>query len=183
MLHCSIGPGSRVFYFTTVTWMMWHWLVSGLAAGATLILYDGSPMRYRSSETTSEPTELAVPRLIDELQIEHFGTSAKYLSILEQKNVLPREHGCKMSTLKAIYNTASPLAPSTFRYVYQAFGPDINLGSITGVSLSRTTATRANFTRRLGHRHHLPFRRSLPTHARTRRRSTSPWTRHGHQGL
>jgi len=133
MLHCSIGPGSRVFYFTTVTWMMWHWLVSGLAAGATLILYDGSPMRYRTTEGSSESTDLAVPRLIDELQIEHFGTSAKYLSILEQKGVMPRESGCSSSTLHAIYNTASPLAPSTFSYVYKAFGPDINLGSITGV--------------------------------------------------
>lgn len=115
--------------------MMWHWLVSGLAAGATLILYDGSPMRYRTSETTSESDDLAIPRLIDELQIEHFGTSAKYLSILEQKNVMPHEKGISMKTLKAIYNTASPLAPSTFRYVYKAFGPDINLASITGVSL------------------------------------------------
>lgn len=141
MLHSSISPGSRLFYFTTVTWMMWHWLVSGLASGATLILYDGSPMRYRTSsssyEMTSEPDDLAIPRLIDELRIEHFGTSAKYLSILEQKNIMPREKGCSLKSLKAIYNTASPLAPSTFRYVYKAFGPDINLASITGVSLRR----------------------------------------------
>lgn len=112
--------------------MMWHWLVSGLAAGATLILYDGSPMVYRG-----KPDELAVPRLIDELEIGHFGTSAKYLSILEQKGIMPRDSGCSLRTLRAIYNTASPLAPSTFRYVYQAFGPRINLGSITGVRISK----------------------------------------------
>lgn len=107
--------------------MMWHWLISGLASGATLILYDGSPMRYRS-----QADDLAIPRLIDELKIVHFGTSAKYLSILEQKSLFPRDAGCTLSSLRAVYNTASPLAPSTFRYVYKAFGPDINLGSITG---------------------------------------------------
>ena len=128
LLHCSITPGSRLFYFTTCTWMMWHWLVSGLASGATLILYDGSPFRPLSSSGSGD---LAMPALIDSLQITHFGTSAKYLSILEQKNLLPKER-YPMHSLQAIYSTGSPLAPSTFEYVYRAFGPDINLGSITG---------------------------------------------------
>ena len=75
--------------------------------------------------------ELAMPRLIEELGITHFGTSAKYLSVLEQKNVMPKEK-LSLNTLKAIYSTGSPLAPSTFEYVYQAFGPNISLGSITG---------------------------------------------------
>lgn len=127
-IQSSIRPGDRLFYFTTCTWMMWHWLVSGLASGATLILYDGSP--FRSS--TSGAGDLAMPRLIDELQITHFGTSAKYLSVLEQKSIIPSDHGMKLDSLKAIYSTGSPLAPSTFHYVYRAFGPSINLASITG---------------------------------------------------
>jgi acetoacetyl-CoA synthetase len=126
ILHCDIRPGDRVFYFTTTTWMMWHWLVSALASGATIILYDGSPFHPYG--------ELSMPLLIQDLKITHFGTSAKYLSILEQKGVRPLEGSNKvdLSSLKAIYSTGSPLAPSTFSYVYSAFPPTINLGSITG---------------------------------------------------
>ena len=127
-IQCDISPGDRLFYFTTCTWMMWHWLVSGLATGATLVVYDGSPFRPLDAEGKGE---LAMPRLIDELGITHFGTSAKYLSILEQKEVMANRL-VNLRTLRAIYSTGSPLAPSTFEYVYRAFGPDINLGSITG---------------------------------------------------
>ena len=109
---------------------MWHWLVSGLASGATLVLYDGSPFRYVSAGE-SVADDLAMPRLIDELEITQFGTSAKYLSVLEQKSAMPKDHGITLKTLKAVYSTGSPLAPSTFEYVYKAFG-SINLGSITG---------------------------------------------------
>ncbi|CBX96582.1 hypothetical protein IAQ61_005555 [Plenodomus lingam] len=134
ILHCSIQPGSRLFYFTTCTWMMWHWLVSGLASGATLVLYDGSPFRYvdETDPSTSVADDLAMHRLIDEFQITHFGTSAKYLSILEQKSVNPKAAGLRLDKLEAIYSTGSPLAPSTFSYVYSAFPNTINLGSITG---------------------------------------------------
>ena len=127
-IQCDIQPGDRLFYFTTCTWMMWHWLVSGLASGSTIILYDGSPFRPLQA---SGQGEMAMPHLIEELGITHFGTSAKYLSVLEQKNILPKE-SLPMHSLKAIYSTGSPLAPSTFVYVYRAFGPDIHLGSITG---------------------------------------------------
>lgn len=147
ILHCDIRPGDRLSYFTTCTWMMWHWLVSGLASGATLVLYDGSPFRYLApsssnaitADTMSPATppvapldDLAMPRLIDELGITHFGTSAKYLSLLEQKSLLPVTIGLHLSSLRAIYSTGSPLAPSTFTYVYTAFPSSINLGSITG---------------------------------------------------
>ena len=134
MIHCSITPGSRLFYFTTCTWMMWHWLVSGLASGATLVLYDGSPFRYvdSSNPSTSVPDDLAMHRLIDEFGITHFGTSAKYLSILEKKSVDPAAAGLALDKLEPIYSTGSPLAPSTFSYVYSAFPSSINLGSITG---------------------------------------------------
>lgn len=133
ILQSDILPGDRLFYFTTCTWMMWHWLVSGLASGATLILYDGSPFQYLSNGTSAKD-DLAMPKLISELGITQFGTSAKYLSVLEQKNIFPLQdpHNLSLKTLKAIYSTGSPLAPSTFKYVYKAFGPDINLGSITG---------------------------------------------------
>ena len=127
-IQCDVSPGDRLFYFTTCTWMMWHWLVSGLATGATLVVYDGSPFRPLDAEGKGE---LAMPRLIDELVITHFGTSAKYLSILEQKEVMANKL-VNLRALRAIYSTGSPLAPSTFEYVYRAFGPDINLGSITG---------------------------------------------------
>lgn len=166
-LQCDVRPGDRLFYFTTCTWMMWHWLVSGLATGATLVLYDGSPFRplevngigdlvsnSRSHITLTSPVSRALelcfrslpypdeemltpkfgqamPRLIEELQITHFGTSAKYLSMLEQKMVLPKG-SVSLKSLKSIFSTGSPLAPSTFEYVYRAFGPDINLASISG---------------------------------------------------
>jgi acetoacetyl-CoA synthetase len=133
LLHCSMTPQSRMLYFTTVTWMMWHWLVSALASGSTIILYDGSPFRYRSDTdpSGSVPDYIAMPRLVEELGITHFGTSAKYLSVLEQKHLLPRDK-VNLQTLEAIYSTGSPLAPSTFSWIYRAFPSSINLGSITG---------------------------------------------------
>lgn len=133
LLHCEIRPGDRLFYFTTTTWMMWHWLVSGLASGATIVLYDGSP--FRPFDVEGANGEMAMPRLIEELQITHFGTSAKYLSMLEQAALNPSKHQHRpvsLKTLKAIFSTGSPLAPSTFEYIYSSIHPDIMLGSITG---------------------------------------------------
>ncbi|CEN62804.1 Putative Acetoacetyl-CoA synthase [Aspergillus calidoustus] len=133
VLHCDIRAGDRLFYFTTITWMMWHWLVSGLASGATIVLYDGSP--FRPLDLEGGNGEMAMPRLIDELKITHFGTSAKYLSMLEQAALNPRKHPHRpvtLQTLKAIFSTGSPLAPSTFEYVYSSIHSDIMLGSITG---------------------------------------------------
>ena len=142
-IQADIRPGDRLFYYTTCTWMMWHWLISGLATGATLVLYDGSPFYYSypedaSPESSLEPVstqlsnakrnDIAMPLLIASLGITHFGTSAKYLTLLEQKNpILP-----PLPSLKAIYSTASPLPPSTFRYVYKAFPSKVHLASITG---------------------------------------------------
>ncbi|KAJ5091622.1 AMP-dependent synthetase/ligase [Penicillium alfredii] len=133
LFHCDIRPGDRLFYFTTATWMMWHWLVSGLASGATIVLYDGSP--FRPFDVEGGKGEMAMPRLIDELQITHFGTSAKYLSMLEQAALNPRKHPHRpvtLKTLRAIFSTGSPLAPSTFEYIYSYIHHDIMLGSITG---------------------------------------------------
>lgn len=103
---------------------MWHWLVSGLASSATVVLYDGSPFKPHG--------DLTMPKLIQDLHITQFGTSAKYISILEQNGAAPLKAGLDLSSLRAIYSTGSPLAPSTFRYVYEAFPRSVNLGSITG---------------------------------------------------
>lgn len=132
-LHCDMGPGDRLLYFTTTTWMMWHWLVSALASGAGIVLYDGSPFRPLDSEDGKG--DMAMPRLIDELHVTHFGTSAKYLSVLEQSQLNPTRHPSRpvtLRTLKAIFSTGAPLATSTFDYVYSSISPDILLGSITG---------------------------------------------------
>lgn len=133
VLHCDIRPGDRLFYFTTTSWMMWHWLVSGLASGASIVVYDGSPFRPLDHE--GGKGEMAMARLIEELQITQFGTSAKYLSLIEQACLDPRHHPHRpvsLKTLRSIFSTAAPLAPSTFEYVYSTFHPDVLLGSITG---------------------------------------------------
>jgi acetoacetyl-CoA synthetase len=130
MLQSDIRPGDRLCYVTTCMWMMWHWLVSGLASGATVILYNGSPF-YHVSDGVSVMDYLAMPKLIDELDINQFGASATYYSMLERRRIVPKERGLSFKSLKAIYSTGSPLAPSTFRYIYKAFG-QVNLGSISG---------------------------------------------------
>lgn len=126
-IQSDVRPGDVVFYFTTCTWMMWHWLVSGLASGATIVLYDGSPFQPHK--------EMSMPLLIDELSVNHFGTSAKYLSVLEQASTVPataQPKSATLSSLKSVFSTGSPLAPSTFEYVYKSLKSDIMLGSITG---------------------------------------------------
>ncbi|KAJ0419483.1 acetoacetate-CoA ligase [Aspergillus carlsbadensis] len=131
VIQSDIRSGDRLCFITTCMWMMWHWLVSGLSSGITVVLFNGSPFHYRSADGKSVRDNLAMPKLIDELKITQFGTSAKYLSILEQNDVLPRQCDLTLKTLKAVYSTGSPLAPSTFRYVYRAFG-GVSLGSISG---------------------------------------------------
>lgn len=124
-LHCSITASSRMLYYTTTSWMMWHWSVSALAVGASLVMYSGSPFQPHGY--------LSLPRLLSSLGVTHFGTSAAYLVTLESNNVRPiHEPDLDLSRLEAIYSTASPLPPSTFQFVYEAFPQTINLGSITG---------------------------------------------------
>jgi acetoacetyl-CoA synthetase len=133
VLHSDIKPGDRLLYYTTTTWMMWHWLVSALASGATVVVYDGSP--FRPFDVEGGKGEMAMARLIEELGITHFGTSAKYLSMIEQAALNPRKHSnrpVQLEKLRAIFSTAAPLAPSTFEYIYSSFHPDVMLGSITG---------------------------------------------------
>ena len=124
VLHCSLGPGSRMLYYTTTSWMMWHWSVSALACGTELVLYSGSPFRPHG--------HLSLPRLLASLKVTHFGTSAAYLTALETHSIRPAE-SLDLSRLQAVYSTASPLPPSTFCFVYDgAFPAHVNLASITG---------------------------------------------------
>lgn len=125
MLHCSMDTSTRMLYYTTTSWMMWHWSVGALAVGATVILYSGSPFRPHG--------HISLPRLLSELKVTHFGTSAAYLTALEANNVRPvTDASLDLSNLQAIYSTASPLPPSTFKFVYSAFPVHVNLASITG---------------------------------------------------
>jgi acetoacetyl-CoA synthetase len=121
-LHADVSAGDRLFYFTTLGWMMWNWLVSGLAQGATLLLYDGSPFHPSGNI------------LWDYAQAErctHFGTSAKYIDALKKAELAPaKTHD--LSTLRAMLSTGSPLVPEAFDYVYQAIKGDLHLASISG---------------------------------------------------
>jgi acetoacetyl-CoA synthetase len=122
VLHCDIGPADRLFYFTTCGWMMWNWLVSGLASGATIVLFDGSPF-YDDGRVLWEMAERE--------KVSVFGTSAKYLSALEKAGVRPIDQ-FNTAAIRAVLSTGSPLAPASFDYVYDAIGKDLQLASIAG---------------------------------------------------
>jgi acetoacetyl-CoA synthetase len=121
-LHGDVRPGDRVFYFTTCGWMMWNWLVSSLAAGATLLLYDGSPFMGRGNI------------LFDYAAAEemtHFGTSAKFIDALAKVKAEPKKTH-RLPKLRVMFSTGSPLAPEGFDYVYAKVKRDICLSSISG---------------------------------------------------
>ncbi|MFM5465838.1 acetoacetate--CoA ligase [Aeromonas simiae] len=121
-LHCDIKPGERVFYFTTCGWMMWHWLVSALASGATLVLYDGSPFHGDGKVLWD---------LARDEQVALFGTSAKYLDALHKQGYAPiKTHS--LPQLRLICSTGSVLSPEGFDYVYQQIKADVQLASISG---------------------------------------------------
>ncbi|MGY5729937.1 acetoacetate--CoA ligase [Vibrio chemaguriensis] len=121
-LHCDIKSQDKVFYYTTCGWMMWNWHVSALASGATLVIYDGSPVY---------PDHSVLWRLVDEHSVSLFGTSAKYLEALEHANCSPKlEHDLK--SLKTLCSTGSVLYPEQFNYVYQHIKQDLHLDSIAG---------------------------------------------------
>ena len=121
-LHCDLKRDDTLFYFTTCGWMMWNWLVSGLACGATLVLFDGSPF-YPAAESLWD--------MADEEKISVFGTSAKYIAALEKSGRKPRETH-KLDALRAVLSTGSPLAHEGFRYVYRDIKADVCLSSISG---------------------------------------------------
>jgi acetoacetyl-CoA synthetase len=122
VLNTDTRSDDRLFYFSTCGWMMWNWLVSGLAAGATLLLYDGSPFH---------PSERALFDFAEEEAMTIFGTSAKYIDAVKKTGWRPREtHG--LGTLRTMLSTGSPLAAESFDFVHDAIKPDMHLASISG---------------------------------------------------
>ena len=120
-LQTNISSGDRVFYFTTCSWMMWNWLVSALGTGASVMLYDGSP---------TYPDNTVLWQFADEEQFSHFGTSAKYIETLMKNDVNPSAI-FKLSNLKVICSTGSPLSAECYDYIYNNVGY-VHLASISG---------------------------------------------------
>ena len=122
LLHGDVKAGDRLFYFTTCGWMMWNWLASGLAAKATLLLYDGSPFIDRGR---------ILWELADAEKMTHFGTSAHYIEAQKKIALVPLKD-FKLASVRTMFSTGSPLAPESFDYVYQCVKHDICLSSISG---------------------------------------------------
>jgi acetoacetyl-CoA synthetase len=121
-LHCDVKAGDRVFYFTTCGWMMWNWLVSALASKATIVLYDGNPMH---------PAPDALFDLADRHDLTLLGVSAKLIDGLAKAGMRPRDTH-RLSSLRTICSTGSPLSAEGFAYIYDAVKPDVHLASISG---------------------------------------------------
>ena len=122
VLHVNLRRSDRLCYFTTCGWMMWNWMVSGLAAGVTLVLYDGSPFH---------PGPDAMFDLVDEAQVTVFGTGAKAIAAWEKAGLVPRQSH-QLNSLVTLLSTGSPLAPSSFEYVYRDIKQNLLLSSIAG---------------------------------------------------
>lgn len=121
-LHCDIRSGDRVMYFTTTGWMMWNWLVSVLATGATAVLYDGSP---------SYPTMNRLFDLVDQEKLTLLGTSAKFIDSARKSEIDPK-NSHSLKSLRTICSTGSPLAQEGFGWVYEKVSDDVHLASISG---------------------------------------------------
>jgi acetoacetyl-CoA synthetase len=121
-LHCDVRPGDRVLYFTTTGWMMWNWLASVLASGATPVLYDGNP---------AHPGPEALFDLVDRERLTLLGVSAKFLDSVRKAGLRPRRSH-RLDTLRTICSTGSPLSPDGFAFVYESIKVDVHLASISG---------------------------------------------------
>ncbi len=122
-LQCDIQTGrDRLFWFTTCGWMMWNWLVSGLASGASIVLYDGSP---------GHPNLGALWRMADRTGTTHFGTSPKFLAACSKSELVPKEIA-DLSNFKSLLSTGAPLVPEQFDWVYGNVNSDIQIASISG---------------------------------------------------
>ena len=121
-LHCNIKTGDRVMYFTTTGWMMWNWLVSVLASGATAVLYDGSP---------SFPTMSRLFDIVDQERLTLLGTSAKFIDSARKSEIDPK-NSHSLKSLRTICSTGSPLAPEGFGWVYEKVSSTVHLASISG---------------------------------------------------
>lgn len=121
-LHIGMKEGDRVFYFTTCGWMMWNWLVTALASGVTLMLFDGSPFA---------PDEKAIFDYAEQEKFTFFGTSAKYIDAVRNTGLRPIETH-DLSSVRMISSTGSPLAPENFEFVYSGIKSDVHLSSMSG---------------------------------------------------
>ena len=121
-LHTDLTQNDKIFYFTTCGWMMWNWLISSLAVGATIVLYDGSPFY---------PDGTALLKMADKVGITVFGTSAKYISSLESAGIKPKQIS-SFPKLRTILSTGSPLVEENFNFVYGEWKEDVQLASISG---------------------------------------------------
>ena len=121
-LQSDLGPDDRFTWFTTTGWMMWNKLVSGLLVGATVVLYDGSP---------GHPDLGALWRMAEQQRITCFGTSAPFLDACRAAGLVPREVA-DLSAVRTLGSTGAPLSPEGFAWVYDAVGPDLLLGSMSG---------------------------------------------------
>jgi acetoacetyl-CoA synthetase len=122
LLHTDLKRDDHIMYITSCSWMMWNWLISSLAVGAAIVLYDGNP---------NYPDAGAMWKLIDEEKISIFGCSASYLLFLKKENFSPRAH-FDLSSLREISQTGSPLSAEGFEYVYRAIKSDLHFNSISG---------------------------------------------------
>jgi acetoacetyl-CoA synthetase len=121
-LHCDIRAGDRVLYFTTCGWMMWNWLVSVLASGATAVLFDGNP---------AHPSPSVLFDLAEQERLTLLGVSAKYIDSVAKAGVRPVDTH-RLTALRTVCSTGSPLSDESFRWVYDAVQPDVHLASISG---------------------------------------------------
>ena len=122
VLHSNVNANDKLFYFTTCGWMMWNWMASTLTTGATLFIYDGSPFY---------PDGNRLLDMVDNHQITHFGTSAKWISAIEKAGIIPNK-GRNFTDLTTIFSTGSPLMPENYDYVYNQWKSDVCLSSISG---------------------------------------------------
>jgi acetoacetyl-CoA synthetase len=122
VLHCDVGAGDALCYYTTCGWMMWNWMVSAVATGATIVLYDGSPLHATPERMWD---------VVAAERVTHLGTSAKYLALAEKRGLRPAE-GRDLSSLRTILSTGSPLLPASFDWVYGHVKQDVHLASISG---------------------------------------------------
>ncbi|HSJ89748.1 MAG TPA: acetoacetate--CoA ligase, partial [Anaerolineales bacterium] len=122
LLHTDLKRSDRIFYITSCSWMMWNWLVSSLAVGATIVLYDGNP---------NYPDAKAMWKLIQDEQVTIFGCSASYIHFLKKEDVSPRRD-FDLSSLREISQTGSPLSADGFEYVYSEIKSDLHFNSISG---------------------------------------------------
>jgi acetoacetyl-CoA synthetase len=121
-LHTDLRPQDNLFFYTTCGWMMWNWTVSALALGATLTLYEGCP---------TYPESNSLFQIIENEKVTVFGTSAKFISVIEKAGVKPKSE-FDLSSLRCILSTGSPLLPKNYDFVYEQINKEIQLCSISG---------------------------------------------------